>query len=149
MSINELLGFWTQRSQVYKRFTAGQILFSIFFKGLLELIEFLIFINSSSSLSTPLRINGPSQESNLASMHLIHTAFYWSHIPASCKTAWLPQVSQFSSGNDFNMAKTFHWPIWKTGFNLWRKPKMATENEKEDGEGWDGGQSEKGEEKPL
>lgn len=30
------------------------------------------------------------------------------------------------------MAKTFHWPISKTGFNLWRNPKMAAKNEK----GW-------------
>lgn len=34
------------------------------------------------------------------------------------------------------MAKTSHWPIWKSGLNLWRKPKMATEAEKEDEEGW-------------
>lgn len=64
-------------------------------------------------------------------MHLIHTAFYCKPHSSQLYECPLPQVSRFSSGNDFNMAKTFLWPIWKTGLNLWRKPKMATENERE------------------
>lgn len=65
---------------------------------------------------------------------LFTVPFIASCVPASCKVAWLPQVSWFSSGSDFSMAKSFPWPIWKTGFNLWGKPNMATENEK----GWNG-----------